>query len=129
LRIVMLWTRNVWRLSISVNGHIETFCKKENYIFSPFLNIAVQGSNICLYLYDEWSVDLTNFLKRWIVVSNSNSTFICVVANSINTGSTFNHLQYTCKLSNLIISTVMTKNLHFIQIRLPVFSQLDVARR
>jgi len=44
---------NVWRLSISVNGRIENFCRKENYIFNPFLNIAVQGSNIRLYLYDE----------------------------------------------------------------------------
>ena len=108
--IIMLWMGNVWRLSISVNRHIENFCRKENYIFNRFLNIAVHGSNIRLYLYDEWSVDLTNVLKLWIVASNSNSSFICVVANSMNTWSTFNLLPYTSKLSNLIFSAVVIKD-------------------
>ena len=37
---------NVWRLSVSENGIIENTYRNENYIFNPFLHIAVRGRNM-----------------------------------------------------------------------------------
>ena len=54
---------NVWRLSISVNGHIENSCRNENYIFNPLLHFAVQGTNMRLHFFMGHTVFSFNFTR------------------------------------------------------------------
>ena len=53
---------NVWRLSNSENGYIENSCTYENYIFNPFLHVAVQGRNMIFNLsYEVHSLFLQHY--------------------------------------------------------------------
>ena len=132
----------VWRLSISENGHIENSCKRiiifstHSYIlrFSEEIYTCVCLMRLPIFAYNITgfvlrSVDLTNVLKHLIVPSNCSDTFLCVAANSINTGSTLNLFPCTSMLSNLITRNSMTGSIRSIQLRLPALTEQDVTSR
>jgi hypothetical protein len=87
------------KIILSTHSYILRF-RKKICAFICHLMYTVFPHNVTPFVL--LSVGLTNVLKYLIVASNSNDTFLCVAANSINTVSTLNPFPCTSKLSNLI---------------------------